>query len=285
MLLGLGASACWALANVAVQRAGRAVGPYRALAWAQVVGVIAVVAFALPFERRVAPITPATLAWVGVAGLAALGAYVSMFYAFAHGRLTLAVPIMSSWAVLASGLSFLMFDERLAAGQLAGGAAVVGGAIVVSRFAEAPIPGPAGAGAGVPRWLLASVGAAVGFGVLIPAIRALGPAFGEVGSIGVVYVADTVLGLPLALAFRVSLAPPGRRALGPVVLAGLFETAGFACIAIGARLAPLALVSPLASLAAALTIAYAWIVLGERPARGVLLGAALVSAGVVALAF
>jgi drug/metabolite transporter (DMT)-like permease len=94
-----------------------------------------------------------------------------------------------------------------------------------------------------------------------------------------------VLGLPLALAFRVSLAPPGRRALGPVVLAGLFETAGFACIAIGARLAPLALVSPLASLAAALTIAYAWIVLGERPARGVLLGAALVSAGVVALAF
>jgi drug/metabolite transporter (DMT)-like permease len=283
MLLGLGASACWALANVAVQRAGRAVGPYRALAWAQAVGVICVVAFAIPFERRTEPITPATFAWVAVAGLAALGAYVCLFYAFAHGRLTLAVPIMSSWAVLAAGLSILLFDERLAAGQIVGGAAVVAGAIVVSRFAEVAAPGP-GPGAGTPRWLLASVGAAVGFGVLIPAIRALGPALGDVGSIGVVYLADTLLGLPIALVFRVSLAPPAGRDWGPVLLAGLFETAGFACIAIGGRLAPLALVSPLASLAAALTIAYAWLILGERPARGVLIGAALVSAGVVALA-
>ena len=69
-----------------------------------------------------------------------------------------------------------------------------------------------------------------------------------------------------------------------MLLAGLFETAGFVFIAIGARFAPLAVVSPLASLASALTVAYAWIVLHERPARVVLIGAALVSAGVVALA-
>ena len=69
-----------------------------------------------------------------------------------------------------------------------------------------------------------------------------------------------------------------------MLLAGLFETAGFACITIGARLAPLALVSPLASLAAALTVIYAWAILRERPPRGVLVGAALVCAGVVVLA-
>jgi drug/metabolite transporter (DMT)-like permease len=286
VLLGLGASACWALANVAVQRAGRAVGPYRALVWAQAVGLVVVAAIAIPFDRRVAPLTPGAGLWVAGAGLAALLAYVCLFYAFAHGRLTLAVPIMSSWAVLASGLSVLLFGERLSAGQLGGGAAVVAGAIVVSRYAQAATPAEeaAAAGPGAPRWLLASVGAAVGFGVLIPAMRALGPVFGEVGSIGVVYAADTLLGLPLALAFRVSLAPPRGRAWRPVLLAGLFETAGFACIALGARLAPLALLSPLASLAAALTLLYAWLVLGERPARGVLIGAALVSAGVVALA-
>jgi uncharacterized membrane protein len=43
-------------------------------------------------------------------------------------------------------------------------------------------------------------------------------------------------------------------------------------------------VSPLASLAAAFTVAFAWAVLRERPARGVLIGALLVSAGVVVLA-
>ena len=50
------------------------------------------------------------------------------------------------------------------------------------------------------------------------------------------------------------------------------------------RRAPLAIVSPLASLAAAFTVLYAWAILGERPARGVLIGGALVSAGVVVLA-
>jgi len=110
------------------------------------------------------------------------------------------------------------------------------------------------------------------------------PAFGSIGSIGVVYVGDIVLGLPLAAAFRVGLRPPDRAAWGPVVAAGLFETAGFACITVGSRLAPLALVSPLASLASALTVLYAWTFLRERPARAVLVGAALVCAGVVVLA-
>ena len=38
MLLGLAASASWALANVVVQRAGRAVGALPGLFWTQVVG-------------------------------------------------------------------------------------------------------------------------------------------------------------------------------------------------------------------------------------------------------
>ena len=48
--------------------------------------------------------------------------------------------------------------------------------------------------------------------------------------------------------------------------------------------APLAIVSPLASLASTLTVLYAWAILRERPAAGVLIGAALVSVGVVVLA-
>jgi drug/metabolite transporter (DMT)-like permease len=93
-----------------------------------------------------------------------------------------------------------------------------------------------------------------------------------------------VLALPLALAFRVRLPLPPAAAWPAIVLSGFFETAGSACITLGARHAPLAIVSPLASLASAFTVVYAWAVLHERPARGVLVGAALVSAGVVVLA-
>ena len=136
----------------------------------------------------------------------------------------------------------------------------------------------------MPRWLLASLGAAVGFGVVIPAIARLVPVFGDIGSVGVVYVADIALGLPLALLLRTTCGfrapPPGRRCWPP----GCSRPPGFACVAAGLRLAPIALVSPLASLASAFTVLYAWTVLRERPSRAVLAGAALVCAGVVVLA-
>ena len=89
--------------------------------------------------------------------------------------------------------------------------------------------------------------------------------FGSIGAIGVVYVADIVLGVPLALAFGIGLRPPPGAAWLPVLAAAFFETAGFACITLGARFAPLALVSPFASLASALTVLYAWTVCASAP--------------------
>jgi drug/metabolite transporter (DMT)-like permease len=296
--LGLGASACWAVANVAVQRSARRVGTFRALLWAQVVGAVLVAMFVPLLDRREAPLTLAVLPWVVAAGAAALVAYVCLFYAFEHGRLTLAVPVMSGWSVIAAGVSLVMFAAPVRPLHLVGAACVVTGALVVSRYAQRHATAPAppmpaaptsvsasmAGGARTPRWLLASAGAAVGFGLLIPAIGRLAPTLGALGAIAVVYAMDVVLGLPLAWRYRIGLAPPPRAAWLPVVLAGLFETAGFACIALGGRHASLALVSPLASLASAFTVLYAWIVLGERPAGPVLLGAALACGGVVALA-
>jgi drug/metabolite transporter (DMT)-like permease len=283
VLLGLAASASWAVANVAVQRSARHVGTFRALLWAQIIGGLAVLPL-LPFDARTATPTPVFAVWVLAAGAAALLAYVCLFYAFEHGRLTLAVPVMSSWAVIASGLSLVIFREPVRPAQLAGAACVVAGAVIVSRFARSTTAGGAGERAAAPRWLLASFGAALGFGLLIPAIGLLAPVTGRLGVIPVVYAADIALGLPLARRFGVSLAPPRGRAWLSVVLAGLFETAGFACIALASRFAPLALVSPLSSLASAFTVLYAWAVLHERPARPVLVGAALVCAGVLTLA-
>ncbi len=282
VVLGLLASASWAVSNVAVQRSSRHVGAFRATFWAQIVGAI-VIAGALPFDVRTASPTPLDGVWVLAAGAAGLLAYVCLFYAFEHGRLTLAVPIMSSWAVIAAGLSLAIFREPVRPLQLVGAGGVVAGAVIVSRFAQSTTAAATSAG-GSPRWLLASFGAALGFGVLIPLIGLLTPTTGRLGVIPVVYGADIAIGLPLAWRFGVSLAPPRGRAWLPVALAGLFETAGFACIVLAARYAPLALVSPLSSLASAFTVMYAWIVLRERPARPVLIGAGLVCAGVVTLA-
>ncbi|HTB61327.1 MAG TPA: DMT family transporter [Polyangia bacterium] len=283
MLLGLAASASWALANVVVQRAGRAVGALQALFWAQLVGIGVAGLGATLFGERPPPLTAGDGVWIAVAGLSGLLGYVCLFYAFEHGRLTLAVPIMSSWAVLSSALSLVIFHERLTASQLLGSATVIAGAVVVGRHAQSAERAGSG-GIVSKRWLPAAVGAAIGFGVLIPAMRRLSPVFGPAGTIGVVYAADLALALPLALAFRIGLAFPRRGAWLPIALAGFLETAGSVCITLGVRRAPVAIVSPFASLAAAFTVLCAWAIQGERPARGVLIGAALVSAGVVVLA-
>jgi drug/metabolite transporter (DMT)-like permease len=282
ILLGLGASVCWGLANVAVQRASHTVGTFRGLLWSQVLGAVMAGIAAVALDHRTAQPALPDIAWIAVAGAAALLAYLCLFYAFEHGRLTLAVPIMSSWAVLAAGLSLVIFEHRPTAPQLFGGGVVIAGALLVSRYAQRG--NSSGGGAGSRGWLFASIGAAIGFGVLIPAMARLVPAFGSSGAVAVSYAAEVVIGLPIALAFRIRLAPPAGAAWLPVLLAALLETAGFICLAIGSRFAPLAIVSPFASLASALTVGYAWAVLRERPARGVLIGAALVTAGVVALA-
>ena len=281
MLLGLGASASWALANVVVQRAGRAIGAQPGLFWMQVAGVVLALSVAVALGARPPALTAGDGAWIAIAGVFGLLGYACIFYAFEHGRLTLAVPIMSSWAVLSSALSLIVFHEQLTAGQLLGSATVIAGAVVVARNAQTA--GASGGGSSKP-WLLASVGAAVGFGVVVPAMRRLSPLFGPVGTIGVVYLADLALALPLLLGFRVALPLPRGRAWWPIVWAGFLETAGSVCITLGVRRAPVAIVSPFASLAAAFTVLYAWAILRERPARGVLIGAALVSAGVIILA-
>jgi drug/metabolite transporter (DMT)-like permease len=196
---------------------------------------------------------------------------------------------MSSWSVVAAALSLGILGERVRRIHLLGAGLVVAGVLVVSRFSQtadaiapgAGVPDRAGRERGA---LLAAVGAALGFGVLIPAIDRLAPAAGRLGAIPIVFLLDLVLGIPLALVARVDLRPPPRAAWPTVAAAGLFETIGFVWISLGVAGAPVAVVSPLAGLASAFTVLFAWVVLRERPPALVLAGAAVACAGVVTLA-
>ncbi|HEU4539334.1 MAG TPA: EamA family transporter, partial [Polyangiaceae bacterium] len=95
---------------------------------------------------------------------------------------------------------------------------------------------------------------------------------------------EIALGVPLARALGVALGPPPRSVWPLVLITGCVETAGFVAIAFARRHAPMAVVAPVSSLASALTVLYAWVVLRERPRRVAAAGAALACAGVVVLA-
>src|SRR6185369_9787815 len=109
--------ASWALANVAIARAARAIGSFRALAWAQLAGTAMAALASVAIDARDLTLAPSLIGWIAVAGVAALLAYACMFYAFARAKLSVAVPIMSSWAVIAAALSIALFGERLAGAQ------------------------------------------------------------------------------------------------------------------------------------------------------------------------
>jgi drug/metabolite transporter (DMT)-like permease len=272
-----------------VQRSARLVGTVRGLLWALVIGGTLAAGLACAVDRRQLVFSAATLAWLAVAAVASLAAYLCMFYALEHGRMSIAVPIMAGWSVISTAISALWLREPTRPAQLIGAASVITGVTLVSRYARqvagggAPATGT-GTPAARPRWVLAATGAALGFGVLIPSIGRLTPATGQVGAVAAVFGVDILLGLPLAAIFGVDLRPPGRGALVPVALAGLLEAGGFACIALTVGRAPLVVVSPLASLASTLAVLYAWIVQRDRPPPIALAGAILACAGVVVLA-
>jgi len=292
ILLAFGTSVCWALTNVAVASSGRMVGPVRGLLWAEVFGGALAAAVGWAVGEPTGAFTLGLAGWLLVAGVASLAGYLCMFYALARGRLSIAVPIMSGWAVISTLLSVLVLDQPVRSPQLAGSVMVVVGIALVSRHARPADADPDAQSSAtaderrgaVPRWVWASLGAALGFGVLIPAVVRIAPAVGRLRSVAAVFGADIVLGLPLAAVFRINLRPPPRAALPSVALAGLLEAAGFVCIALASARAALAVVSPLASLSSALTVIYAWVVLRARPHPVALAGAALACAGVIAVA-
>lgn len=282
--MGLAASATWAAANVFIQKSSRAAGPFRALVWAQVVGALAALPLALLLDDRSGAIDAGVVVWAAVAAVAAIVAYACVFVSMERGRLSIVVPIMSSWSVVAAGLAIAL-GEAIRRSHLLGAGLVVAGVLIVSRFSGGSEPTDQPDEARQKRGALpAAIGAAVGFGVLIPAIDRLAPVVGRVGAIPLVFFFDLLLGVPLALMARVDLRIPSRRMWPAVAAAGLLETAGFVWISLGVERAPVAVVAPLSGLASALTVLFGWLVLRERPGAAVLAGAAIACAGVVTLA-
>jgi drug/metabolite transporter (DMT)-like permease len=285
VLLALLTSVSWALGNVFIQKSGKAVGAPRAMLWALAAGAVLAGVLSWRLDVRPVPFSPALLAWTGAAVVGCIFAYVCMFYAFERAPLSLAVSLVSSWSLISGVISMTLLGERPRAPALVGAAVVFTGVVLVSiaGAGRASAADPAAPTTAPPRALLAAFGAAFGFGLMVPAVNVLVPAAGEFGATALVYALSVLVALPLALLYRVPLRPPPRAIWGMVLLTGCFETFGFVILAFAHRFAENTVVTPVASLAAALTVLYAWVVLRERPHPLATAGAILASIGVVIL--
>ena len=225
LILALLTSIAWAFGNVFVQRSSRAVGEARSLLWSFILGGLLSAAAVPLFDRPTAPIDGAATAWLVAGGVSSLAAYAGMFFAFSRGDLTLTVPFVSSWSLVAGVIGLVAFGERPHPLQLVGAVVVFAGVMLVA-LGSGHAPGP---NARVPsRWAkAAAILAGLGFGVMFPAMSQAAPAFGTFGAATLVYAISLLLGLPVALLARLDLRRPPRAAWPVLLGTGLFETAGF----------------------------------------------------------
>lgn len=278
VLLALVTSVSWAAGNVLTQKVGKLIGPPRAMIWSLGAGAVLAAPCALLFDARPAPLTPTVAAWAAAAALAGVLAYVGLFFALTNEGLTVAVPIVSAWPLVAGVVSVALLGEVLLGSQILAAAAVLLGVILVA------LPRPVVGKTPSPWALRAAFGSALGFGVMVPAMGRIAPATGAFGATVVVFVLGILLSLALGKFAAVDLRAPPRAAWGLVLATGAVETIGFVALVFARRFAPMALVAPVASLASTLTVLYAWIVLGERPRRLAIAGALLSGAGLAVLA-
>jgi drug/metabolite transporter (DMT)-like permease len=285
-------SVSWAIGNVLTQRLGKLVGPPRAMLWSMIAGATMATPCAILLDTRSAPLSGGVAIWAVVAALGGLVAYIGLFFAFANEGLTIAVPIVSSWSLVAGVVAVAFLGETLRGFRLVGAAAVIAGVVLVS-LARAPAkrepptsnaPAAHAQAAGSRYALLAALASSVGFGVMVPAMGHIAPATGAFGATVIVYVLGVIVALGIGAVARISLRPPPRAALALVLATGAAETVGFVAVALARRFAPMTLVAPVASLSSILTVLYAWAVLRERPRTRAALGALLAGAGVALLA-
>ena len=250
----LGAAVTWAIANVYIQRAARENGDLRAMLWAQVAGV-ALLLPVLWLTRDGVRMPP--LRDLFLTGAASALGYYGMLRGFRQAPLSVATPIVGSWALPAALAGMVWQGERPTAVHALGGALVIVGAAASGALAH----GGEWRGPKADALFWASAGS-VGFGVMATGVAVLARDLGNVAVVPVVWAAQWVMLAPLLIANRGALRFPAH--WGAVLAMAGLEALGFVLYSLATSNAPVSVVSPPASLATLFTVLFAAAFLGEK---------------------
>jgi drug/metabolite transporter (DMT)-like permease len=226
-------------------------------------------------------------AWGITAGCLNTVSTLALYRSFEIGKMSIVAPLSASYPVLTLMLSMLT-GERLTLLRLAGIIVTIAGVVLVASGEKIPEdanlldeevhPGKKNLGAG---WALLS---AIGFGVMfwllgIRVVPALGAA-PSVWTIRATSVCATLLVMSLA---RQSIAPASKKDVPWIFPVGLLDTSAYVFNNYGMQHEQVSVVSVLASLYGAVTVALAAMLLREHISRPQWLGIIAIFVGVVLL--
>jgi drug/metabolite transporter (DMT)-like permease len=288
ILLGLATALCWGSADLFARFATRKIGTFRTMLYMQIAG-FTLLTLVMPRLGGWGHLVDGSgwrpWAWGILAGCLNTVSTLALYRSFEIGKMSIVAPLSASYPVLTLLLSALT-GERLTAMRLVGIFLAIVGVVLVAGGEKIPgdvnpldekaHPGKTKLGVG---WALLS---ACGFGVMfwLLGIRVV-PALGGAPSVWVIRATSASLTALVILFARRSMAPPEKKDMPWIFAVGLLDTSAYVFNNYGMQHEQVSVVSVLASLYGAVTVALAAILLREHISRYQWLGIVAIFAGIV----
>jgi len=288
ILLGLTTALCWGSADLLARFATRKIGTFRTMLYMQLTGLVLVTA-AMHWLGGWGHLADGSgwkpWAWGICAGILNTSSTLALYRSFEIGKMSIVAPISASYPALTMLLSALT-GERLTPARFVGVGLIVVGVVIVARGEEIPgdanpldekaRPGKSNLGVG---WALLS---GAGFGVMfwILGIRVV-PLLGSAPAVWTIRLTSFLMTAVVILLLRQPMALPGKGVNRWILGVGILDTSAYVFNNYGMMREQVSVVSVLASLYGAVTVALAATILGEKISRMQWLGVASIFAGIV----
>ena len=287
ILLGLATALSWGSADLLARFATRSIGTFRTMLYMQLTGFLLLTAamHGLGGWGHLADGSGWRIwAWgIGAGVLNTLGT-LALYRSFEIGKMSIVAPISAAYPALTMVLSAIT-GERLTVPRFAGIALIILGVVIVARGEAMPGDAnpledtrPAKRYLGVGWALLAAVGFGVMFWLL--GIRVV-PMMGAAPSVWMIRLTSVVMTALVMLMASQPMKLPDLGANRWILGIGLLDTSAYVFNNYGMLHEQVSVVSVLASLYGAVTVALAAVILKEKIARLQWLGIAAIFAGIV----
>ena len=287
ILLGLLTAISWGSADFLARFSTRKIGTLRTTLYMQLLG-LALLSAALPFLGGWKHLADGSgwrpWAWGMSAGVLNTFATLTLYRSFEIGKMAAVAPLSAAYPVITVLLSVLS-GERLTLARLLGIISALLGAVLVARAENAPASAQeldSVIAAQHRKGLVWAIVSSCAMGVMfwLLGVRII-PAVGALPTVWLIRLVSAVLTFVVILLARQPATFPVAGSLRFVAGVAVLDTTAYALNNEGMRLEQVSIVSVLASLYGAVTVAYAAILLRERISRSQWLGILAIFAGIV----
>jgi drug/metabolite transporter (DMT)-like permease len=283
ILFGVLTALTWGGSDFIARFATRRIGTLRTMLYMQAVGFLLLTFFLYHFNAWGHLFDGSgwqPWGWGLLAGMANALATLSLYRSFEIGKMSVVAPLSASSPVLTVLLSALT-GERLTAMRLVGIALTVLGVILVAAGEKAPDENDVEAVRQNGKGLGWALGAALGFGVLfwLLGIRTV-PRTGPYAAVWLIRMTGFVVTLAILWCKRLPMHQPLGKGSWQLAGMGVLDTGAFLLNNRGLQLEQVSVVSVLASLYGAVTVALAAVFLREHIAKWQWAGIAAIFSGI-----